>query len=310
MSLRTANGTAELRHTTHEITSILEVIAFAMHPGSSENTTTLCFMGGALLVTSQNNLTFQGLGMLNVKAKLDALQALALKVDESTKKRTETWWNDQCALSKKIGATSTEGGLGRTKSAVLSTDRKIKKIKTTVFASLMKRFFDAPPGKVAEVIEVLSSGLQKMIVVLDVHIFTAAFDKTGFHGESRVLRYLFIDWARSYISANNMAATLVEQSRGKPEGSERLELINYMEREFLSHIRQHNLMFGSSQGTCTGCCDALDICHAARGPKGNRFKQWLDPLDLSGSQGGHVIARVIRKHALNFLLVNIDNSAE
>lgn len=307
MSLRTANGGVQLRHTTHEITLILEVIAFAIHPGNSESTTTLCLMGSTLFVTSQSNLSFEGMGVKTVKDKLDALQELALDVGEKPEIRSETWWNDQCALSAQVGAKRTPGGVERTKKAIKSTDAKIGKIKSAVFAGLMERFFKVQPARTAETIASMARSLQKVDVVLDVHIFNSAPDKTGFHGESRVLRYLFIAWANSFISTDGKAGELVKQSRGNPRSSERVDLIDYMEREFLSNIRRHNLMFGSSQGTCTGCCEALDICHAARGPTGNQFKQWLDPLDLSGSQGTFPVAPVIRNHALNFLLANVDS---
>jgi hypothetical protein len=95
-----------------------------------------------------------------------------------------------------------------------------------------------------------------------------------------------------------------------PEGKCRQALIRYMERKFISRSREWGMKFGSSQGTCTGCSRALDICHAARGESKNTPKQWLDPLDLSGYQGVTPIKALIREHALNLVLADFDHNLD
>ena len=308
MSLNVANGTTILSHKTHGFTPILEALAFAIHPGSSESTTTLCLIEGSLLVTSQSNLGFEGINITLIGRKLAALRELvnaSIKKDE----KIGIWWDKQCVLSEQFGAQFTETGVPRTKKTILSSDRKINKIRASIFTTMMDKVFDADPEIMANLIRELSREIQQIIVVMDENIFRKAPDKTGFHGESRILRYIFIKWATSYIVTNAAAKGLreaLDNSRRDPEGTIRGRLITYMERKFVSRVRQRGMIFGSSQGTCSGCCRALDICFAARGPAGNPFKQWLDPLDLSGSQGSTTFPAVVRQHALNLVLCDFD----
>ncbi|HET7331789.1 hypothetical protein [Dyella sp.] len=310
MSLNVANGTTILSHKTHGFTPILEALAFAIHPGSSENTTTLCLIEGSLLVTSQNNLGFEGINITQIERKLAALRELVI-ARGTKEKKIGIWWDEQCVLSGQIGAQFTATGLPRAKQTILSSDKKINKIRKSIFTPMMNTIFDADPETMAELIKKLSREIQQIIVVMDEDIFRRAPDKTGFHGESRILRYIFIKWATSYIVTNSAAKGLretLDKSRGDPEGAIRGRLITYMERKFVSRMRERGMIFGSSQGTCSGCCRALDICFAARGPAGNPFKQWLDPLDLSGSQGTTTFQAVVRQHALNLVLCDFDTS--
>lgn len=175
----------------------------------------------------------------------------------------------------------------------------------------MEAFFGRDVKEKASLIDDLLTAFSATEVVSTQDIFRRVLVGTGFHGESRILRYLFIEWASDYLVSNSTAKRLredLDNSRGDTTCQYRLELIKYMERKFVSRAREWGMVFGSSQGTCTGCCRALDICFAKRGKTGNPSKQWLDPLDQSGFQGETHISVAIRQHALNLVLQDFDNS--
>ncbi len=313
MSLDSAKGNAKLARCEHGFTDILEILAFAIHPGTSENTTTLCLRNGMMLMTSQGNLTFEGINAELLKAKLKVLQELLLKTELPLKERIDAWWSKQCVLSTQVNQTVTKGGEARSKETIEKSNTKIELAWSGIFQPMMQAFFGSEVKEKASLIKDLAEQLGSTEVVLNEHIFRKAPSTTGFHGESRILRYLFIKWATGYLAANAAAKRLADQlekSRGDPEGKCRLELIRYMERKFVSRAREWGMVFGSSQGTCTGCCLALDICFAKRGKKGNLAKQWLDPLDLSGFQGVTTLKAVIREHALNMVLLDFDRNSD
>lgn len=312
MSLETANGTSKPAWIKNDVTSLLEILAFALHPGSTESTTTMCLWKGMVLMTSQSNLTFDGITAQPLKDKLAALGKLVLE-NVSIDKKIDAWWQQHCVISGQIGQKLTATGLERNQDTIKKSDDKITSMRENLLERMMYEFFKEDPKKQLALITDLHGAIGSTGVVLNEHIFRKAPSTTGFHGESRILRWLFIQWATYYIVVNGSAHAirkLLEESRGKGSGQPRLKLIAFMEAEFIQQTRTWGMAFGSSQGTCAGCAHALDICGAARGKKGNMFKQWLDPLDLSGEQGSTQLKAVIRDHALNLVLSDFDNSTD
>lgn len=312
MSLETANAGEKRAWVKNNIAPILEVLAFSIHPGSSESTTTLCLMNDTVYLTSQNNLKFENIGVDTLVEKLTALRALVLDTATSKSQKFNQWWSEHCSLSRQVGMQQTASGEARAASTIMKSDEKIEKARVAAESSLKESCFDQPSAEVAGVIQQLINGIAKTKVVLDEHIFSKAPSKTGFHGESRILRFLFMKYAKLNLSRHSLGGeirTRLDRSKGDWKGADRQELIKLVEIDFVKLARTWNLVFGSSQGTCQGCSRALDIVGAGRGPSGNMYKQWLDPLDLSGKQTGTSIAPNLAQHALNLVLVNFDNAS-
>lgn len=309
MSLETANAKAERSRIVDSQTELLEVLAFAIHPGTTENTSTICLMNNEVYLTSQDNLKFDEVSVGTLQDKLVKLKKIAASgADLNTK--LDQWWNEACALSSQVGKQVTATGLPRSADTVVKSDAKIATLKSGLYARLMQQLFSRDQRQLCADIQALHDEIFRCRVVLNEHIFRKAPSTTGFHGESRILRYFFICWASGYIPQALVGATegraLLDQSRGEPYGEARMALIQRLEKKFVAVSREWGMRFGSSQGTCSGCSRALDIVGAARGATGAAFKQWLDPLDLSGSQTGTSIQANIREHALNLVLSDFD----
>lgn len=309
MSLATAIGGKSVTWKKSDTALVMEILAFAIHPGTSENTTTLCLFEDELLMTSQQNLRFDGIGPKEVKQKLLILTGLLNDASLSVDKKRDAWWAKECVISSQINQQTTAMGQKRSIGTIESANEKIQRLRDNLYKPMMNGFFGGDTKKYAELIKDLSQKIGGTRVVLNEDIFGKAPDTTGFHGESRILRHMFIRWATAYIPKNATSAQLAKDlqvSRGKPKSAPRLNLIKILEEAFVGETAKWGLVFGSSQGTCAGCARALDICGAARGAQGNPFKQWLDPLDLSGEQGSTKTPAVIRDHALNLVLSDFD----
>ncbi len=314
MSLETANKGASVVRIAHDWTSLLEILAFSIHPGTSENVSSMCLFNSTVLITSQANLEFNGIDQNTLKTKLDELQWLTLsRLDQN--KKIEDWWVNHCVISTTIGNKYTATGQQRTKKTISQANQKINLLKANIYIPMMERLFSEDELLTAPSIKKLRDTIMETVVVLNKDIFDIAPELTGFHGESRILRYLFIEWARHFIFTNSenlsdKVRTRVVKSRGDSTTdakNARVELIQSMEKKFIKRIKQWSLKFGSSQATCVDCSKALDICGAAHGPAGNQSPQWRDPLDFSGVQTSSRIKAVYRHHALNFALKNFDD---
>ncbi|HXQ14495.1 MAG TPA: hypothetical protein VN814_07740 [Caulobacteraceae bacterium] len=294
MSLAKANGSTHRSRTLHPWTQILEVLAFAIHPGSTESTTTLCHWAGTIYLTSQNNLTFDDVDASFLQNKLKALKNLVTNTS-AVNERIEQWWADECVVSEVSATTAT----GYTKNIkTLNKERgKVADLHSRIYKPAMEEFLATPREELVESIKSLRRAIAVTVVVVNNAIFHSATETTGFHGESRILRYLFIVWATPLLT---MRAEEWSDEANRPK------MVEAFERNFIEAAAGMNLAFGSSQGTCLGCCRALDICRAARGKAGNPPKQWLDPLDMTGTQGGSVVgasaSTSYRLHAMSMIL--------
>jgi hypothetical protein len=266
---------------------LLELIAFAIHPGDTQSTTTVCLEGPTswLYVTSQNNFDFDGVNAGTVQGVLEYLgganelyRGRQLKLEEIK----SDFWEKHCALCSKEANTASKKSL-----------EKIDNIYTDgVYHQLWTRFLNA--DYTAEEIRNLQRAIQHVAVVKDDSIFLgAAPEKTGFHGESRIIRALFIrDYPVIHLNKTNTYFAL-QQGNDIP-----VDVKQNARKWFKETLKGRPLAMGSSQGTCKGCAACLDEFEISHGPETNPPKQWLDPLTLSGYQGTTTITKQDRHHAL------------
>jgi hypothetical protein len=140
-------------------------------------------------------------------------------------------------------------------------------------------------GNIGQHLDALANGVRQVEVVRNEHLFSTgtpgASENTGFHGESRIVRFLYI----LYGGAVRQGALL-----GGTEPA-------YDRAHFATLVRDLRLYFGSSQGTCQDCRTCLDEFGFSHGPARltrDRSPNWIDPLTLKSREQSAVSAY---KHA-------------
>ena len=264
----------------------LELLAFAVHPGDSQSTTTACLDASAkvLYLTSQTNLKFDGVD-LNIIFKIIDLLTLSNALHQEGKVDRDSvkshFWEKYCALAEKEQVLTSQKAL-----------KGIDKLYEGLYDQLWKRFL----GKGYSVSEL--QGMKPLIwqlkVVEDIDIFYGKTpEKAGFHGESRILRWLFIrDYPRIHLAkTGGFFALLPGQGLS---GAIKQNAYTW----FREHLHTQSLAMGSSQGTCQGCATCLDDYQVAHGPACNKPAQWLDPLTMCGFQGDTEITKSDSHHAI------------
>jgi hypothetical protein len=267
----------------------LELIAFAIHPGSTESTTTVCLdvSSSCLYLTSQSNLKFANVTREMIHGLIEYLASA--KIDLTSKLKTaatcaDEYWEDHCALSTKNVFIS--------KKSKKSFEGKSKKIRAQ-HVELWKNFRDAENNY--EQVDRLKRMITSVESIEDDDIFVGhAPEKTGFHGESRIIRFLFIrDYPELYAAANNGEFPEAPRESALPS-----EIKENASQLFRNAIKSRQIAMGSSQATCEGCGDYLDKLNIAHGKTGHRSPQWLNPLTMCGKQGGMRIDKPDRLHAI------------
>jgi hypothetical protein len=188
----------------------------------------LCLFDGKILMTSQSNLGFEGINAQFLQEKLQVLRGLLLNLEVPLKKRIDAWWSQHCVLSTQVDQRFTKDGVPRNQETIEKSNSKIDTARRVIFQPAMQEFFGSEVEKKASLINDLLGAFSATGVVLNERIFRKAPSTTGFHGESRILRYLFIGWATAYIVSNSTAKRLrddLDRSRGDPQGQYRLGLI-------------------------------------------------------------------------------------
>ena len=266
---RVAKGKPKPGAREPNICRILELLAFAIHPGDTQSTTTIGLSCGQnrMFVTSQGNTEYSTnpLDYTDILDSILKLQAAMRRKDGDTKEgkprltlddASEEFWTGRCDLS---GKPDPKG--------------KIAVIKEKLFEPLFKDVVRQPPAT----INLVKSTIGLVRCVQNKHLFTGTVPAlTGFHGESRVIRYLYIGFVQS-----KPATASAEQVGGW----------------FDAWMPLQELYMGSSQGTCSGCCKCLDAFGIRRGATGNTPKQWIGPLAMKGTQGSTVIDSGPYNHA-------------
>lgn len=259
---------------------ILELLAFSIHPGTTENTTTIFLSKtqGRLFVTSQANLNFSTLSS-DYTDVIDALMTLKKKIGKKgfdTAAAREEFWDKQCKISDKAENAPSK-----------KADEKYKNIKDGLYKKLFDSVIKKPQSDLAEI----KKNIILVRSVVNSDIFQWTTETTGFHGESRIIRYLYIGFVQSKIST---VTGTTEEKRKK------------IATLFSEWTRTQDLLAGSSQGTCKGCGSCLDAYSIKHGNIGNAPKQWLNPITMNGTQGTTQINKDLRHHAF-FQATNLAN---
>lgn len=264
----------------------LELIAFAIHPGDTQSTTTVCVDVGkyCLYITSQSNFDFKGVTPEQVRGIIDFLTMAASEYRKKSwdlEKCCKLFWDNYCALSRKIGDTTP-----------LKTRTEVKRIYDNLYIELWKKFLMQDYSAVT--LQKLKSMIFTIAVINDRDIsYKKAIDKTGVHGESRLIRFFFIrDYPSIHLNKTGKFFYMV------PGLSISNEIKDNARTWFREKIRSESYAMGSSQGTCQGCCNCLDEFSIAHGDLGNVPKQWLDPITLCGFQGTTAIKKMDGVHAI------------
>lgn len=264
----------------------LELIAFAIHPGDTQSTTTVCLDGPSrcLYMTSQSNFDFAGVKIGKVHDIIDFLIVASREHRRGAwneKKCIEDFWVTHCTLADKLNATDSQ-----------KVASSIDKIYTGLYTQLWKKFLAANYDQAT--LQQIKGTIRDVAVINDTDIsYSTAIDRTGVHGESRLIRFLFIrDYPTIYLAKTGTFFYLLPG-----------QALSQQEKDtartwFKEKIRNEQLAMGSSQGTCLGCCACLDEFSISHGDAANNPKQWLDPLTLCGSQGTTPIIKSDSHHAI------------
>lgn len=257
-----------------EYVTALELVAFAIHPGNTESTTTVCLHPGisTLFLTSQSNLKFVGVDANAVKLIIDGLIAALAHKDR------EKFWLDHCVLAETRDY--------RTQGAEKRDEEKIGKLYHGLFAKLFQTFLLEYEGKQAT-LTALKTRFGRVTVILTNDIFDYTVTTTGLHGESRIVRFLYINRLREWRPIF-VADPVAELEATKATYGE----------VFHALVPELNLTMASSQpacGRCSGYCDTLGI---HRGETGNDHPaNWVHPITGNTTSGGFVSEKTDRFHA-------------
>ena len=251
----------------------LELIAFAIHPGDTQSTTTVCVEVSirCLYLTSQSNSDFAGVTVETIHGIIDFLATASSNYQRGVwdlKKCKEEFWLNHCALADKQNATGS-----------LAVRKKIDEIYNKLYHQLWKKFLLKSYGSAT--LSTLKGMIREIIVINDENIsYHGSIDRTGVHGESRILRFLFIrDYPTIHLARTGTFFYLLPSQPLDKDTQDNARTW------FKEKISVEQLAMGSSQGTCLGCCNCLDEFSIARGDSGNKPGQWLDPITFRGTQG-------------------------
>jgi hypothetical protein len=168
-------------------------------------------------VTSQNNIAFDGIDANALIQKLDKLKTLVTDTTMPADKKLESWWIDECALYAEHNKQVDSRGFKRKESTIKNSNQKIELAWSGGKKRVNALCFQRDRGTVVKEIDTLKAKIGRVTTILDQNIFRKAPEKAGFHGESRVLRHLFIIYATAkiihYSSANTTMRHLLDNSR-------------------------------------------------------------------------------------------------
>lgn len=126
------------------------------------------------------------------------------------------------------------------------------------------------------------SAIEGVKIIRDAELFAPSTDKSGFHGESRIIRFLVIKDMRGGGKLYDLFKV--------PKGEEKF---NSWRKEVMDRVLaryQGQLAFGSSQGACQACADFLKALKLSYGKVQNINKDrgltWLHPITLTTKKSG------------------------
>ncbi|HZT32201.1 MAG TPA: hypothetical protein VFA33_20100 [Bryobacteraceae bacterium] len=236
------------------IGTFLEWIASALHKGlSSESTTTAGFYGGngTLYITHQSNKHYQEL--LSIEFS---------KIIESD--------GDKIARDHLLYLSNP------TRKQELAKARTISKYDfKEVLKTVLKFRVTVPQQDVRDLFCQFLDCILSVKVVLDTDLFVRSEQHSGFHGEGRIIRYLFLKYLKR-ISFDELEKL----------DSQDLEA---QEKAFTEKF-QGQLWMGSSQGACTYCGDLMGrlaiVYDGTQDFTKDRKETWRHPFTMTtGMQG-------------------------
>lgn len=260
-----------------EFVTALELVAFAVHPGSTESTTTLCLypQRSTVYLTSQSNFKFEGTDVEALRIIIDGL------IDALGHQDKSQFWLDHCVLAEEKPK--------RTQKAEKSESAKVDKIYKGIYDTMFRRFLSDYEGK-RSTLEKLKTKFDRVQVVKTQDIFDYSVETTGIHGESRIVRYLYIDGLREW------RALFVSDPIAELEDTK-----STYEEIFVTNIRELGLSMASSQLACRGCSDLCDDLGIRRGTTGSEHPaNWVHPITGITRTGGVKVEKLDRYHAAHF----------
>ncbi|HSU16880.1 hypothetical protein [Longimicrobium sp.] len=237
-----------------------EALAKSLHQGAgmdNQSTTTTCYneLNHTLYITHQGNKTY-----------LEVLQpAQTLKLRFGTQHIAD------------IPLNPTPGQTPRPKSyGIPGAMKKVERhLKLDGWLRSAADFLDDTTG-----LEDFIQGIHAVKVVLNQDLFvTTSVSTSGFHGESRIIRYHFVKFIRNFQP--------VDFEKLDPLKADKL--IEELENGFIARYA-NRLHFGSSQGACKYCARYMKKLGLKFGSKQtlnkDREETWLNPVTMTSSATG------------------------
>ena len=271
---------------------LLELLAFVLHPDSTESTSTIClsFQSSTLYLTSQTNLDFGYPKADDIKEKLAVIRlALLGELGPPQGKEGRSWLHDSWAKKKER---DDEGQLQRPykkkKSAgalldyycacmqkvpehsAKARDHLRQKVGPVLESTFFPLFSAAQKNFNQAVFQRFRDAITNVQVVKSEHLFplSSGHETSHLHGESRIIRYFFIT---NFTNLSQKATSLRSETAGFSEVRGVLD-------EFAEYLKDQDLWMGSSQGTCAFCKGCTRTYNIKTGKEGNIPKGWLHPI--------------------------------
>jgi hypothetical protein len=291
-----ASETTEVPINDAFYTSVLELLAFALHPGDTQSTTTLAvsFKSTAIYLTNQGNASFGGIDAKAIKDKLDVIGA-ALTGKSVAGKGDRPWLaklhkrDDPAADFLDYHCACADGN-------EVDKDR-LGKVKATLDNIYFPMFKRCEQSYNRAVLTKIKETIVKVVVIQNPELFpcSSGWSTTGLHGESRIIRWLFI---------NKFARKSQKKSMLDDPGE---DAISGVIAEFKDKLKSWSLVMGSSQGTCSQCKGCTNAYAIATGEQGNETRSdWMHPLHhLVFRDGCYVVNEVaLAHHAMRVFFVD------
>lgn len=147
-----------------------------------------------------------------------------------------------------------------------------------------------PEGKMRKFFAKFEKELVFIKVVMDQDLFWIGKEKTGFHGESRVIRHLLLKYLRNIPDDTdekigegaNAGVDLLSEKWSR-------EKVDALEAKFKELFSAGELHFGSSQGACTYCKNYMTHMGIKFGSEQqankNRDDDWKNPITMTATRG-------------------------
>jgi hypothetical protein len=295
-------------------TYLLELLAFVIHPGDTQSTTTICLSlrSKTLYLTNQGNSKFEECNDRDtIRSLLDKIQmALGkapgkkqLTIPQNVRNGAEPWtskYHDQSKSGSGIlldyYCACGRGSRPSTKKQENDFRGVLKRIYFKLFDNCVKTYNQSEYDNIY-------SAINTIVVVQNNTLFSDQPPaRTGFHAESRIIRYFFVK-KFPLDRVNEVAQLRVTIS---------VKNIKKVIQDFRTYIQFENLIMGSSQGTCPHCKLCTKAYSACTGEQreGPDSPNWVHPLHVMPLEGSGQIqfqSSSLSHNAFYYLIENYPN---